>query len=505
MSSCAERLPVDVEHNFQAAYGKNKQGLDFNQVKFESFESLNLGFYNGDIWIKLDITNGDGIGSYMVINNDLICRNYRFYKWNTLTSTLDAAEPLRDLDRRDDRTHNFPNPNFKIELKPFEKATYVIKLWSDGRFIDASPRLMNMDQYTQFINQKTVWSYAFLLSMILLLFINFYQWRVLKRDIYLYYLLYMFSTFLMYLGLEGFWYNFGLKHLYIDHIIFVAIRLWIFSLLIYTSKFLDTKVVAPRYFKLLKWLLIFVLGGSTLYQFIFFNSSIGSLHMYENSMSFVWLCLIVITLLFSIRTKKLELKYYLIPLSCFLFFTILGLIDGYIKTLPGEPFQYIKTGTLIEFIGFTYLIALLIKTKLKNSELLRSEFNENKKELMSVSEKLEALQQEKSTETKMNKADLVGVLKLLENSIVDDTSWEEFKLRFESLNPHFHSNIKALHPDLSKSEMRLLTLIKIDYSQKEIANILNIEPESVKKAKSRVRKKLNISSSTVLKDYISKF
>jgi hypothetical protein len=101
------------------------------------------------------------------------------------------------------------------------------------------------------------------------------------------------------------------------------------------------------------------------------------------------------------------------------------------------------------------------------------------------------------------KTDLLGVLKLLENSLSTDSDWENFKRKFNDLNPHFIENLLCKHPELSKSEIRLLTLIRIGYSQKEIAHILAIEPDSVKKAKSRVRKKLNMPKSIILTDYLS--
>ena len=67
------------------------------------------------------------------------------------------------------------------------------------------------------------------------------------------------------------------------------------------------------------------------------------------------------------------------------------------------------------------------------------------------------------------------------------------------------SSLLTAYPNLSKSEIRLLTLIKIGYSQKEIVSILNIAPDSVKKSKNRFRKKLNIRESIHLDDFLLKF
>ena len=107
--------------------------------------------------------------------------------------------------------------------------------------------------------------------------------------------------------------------------------------------------------------------------------------------------------------------------------------------------------------------------------------------------------------SKLDKTELLGIFKLLENSLSTDEEWEDFKVKVGALNPNFYEQLFNKHPDLSKSEIRLLTLIKIGYSQKEIAKILVIEPDSVKKAKSRVRKKLELSSSIELSNYLSRF
>jgi DNA-binding CsgD family transcriptional regulator len=47
-----------------------------------------------------------------------------------------------------------------------------------------------------------------------------------------------------------------------------------------------------------------------------------------------------------------------------------------------------------------------------------------------------------------------------------------------------------------------MALLKMNLSSKEIANILNITPEGIKKARYRLRKKMNISSDESLQDQI---
>lgn len=59
---------------------------------------------------------------------------------------------------------------------------------------------------------------------------------------------------------------------------------------------------------------------------------------------------------------------------------------------------------------------------------------------------------------------------------------------------HFQEELKKQYPSLTAYDLRLCTYLKANLSTKEIAALLNITPDSVKKAKHRIRKKINLSS-----------
>jgi DNA-binding CsgD family transcriptional regulator len=502
--SCSNTETDKVEHSFKAAFDVEQSIEEFDKVKFESFDNLNLGFFEGNIWIKLDIKNEESKNkSYIFISNDRFNRNYVFYKLDTFDRSLKLVNHIKDTSKQDYRTFNNPNPNLKIDLAPNEQATYVVTSASDGRTKDASPKIISIESYFDFINKTTIWSIVFYGIIFCLLLINVYQWSIYKQEIYFYYIFYITSTLLVYLGIEGYLFSFKVKHLIIDHFIFVSVKLWALSLIMYTSKFLGTQIIAPRYYRFTKIVLCVVLGGTLLYQFTFYNSSIRYLHYFENVLSPLWLLLIIGMVLFSAKTRRLELKYYLIPLACFILFTIIGVINVHSQILPGNSFTYVKIGAIIELIGFTYFMTVLIKKKLKKTDYLESELLKNKKQLLITSEELEEKDKILSSKTNIEKTDLISIFKLMENSLSTDMEWHEFKLNFKELNPEFHEKLLAHQPSLSKSEIRLLTLIKIGYSQKEIASILFIAPDSVKKARNRVRKKINLPENVSLKELFS--
>lgn len=65
-------------------------------------------------------------------------------------------------------------------------------------------------------------------------------------------------------------------------------------------------------------------------------------------------------------------------------------------------------------------------------------------------------------------------------------------LELEQSNQRFQLQLKSRFPLLTSYDIRLCTYLKSNLSTKEIATLLNITPDSVKKAKHRLRKKLKI-------------
>lgn len=493
-SSCSNIDTDKINHSFKAAINVEQKIDDFDKVKFESFENFNLGFFRGDLWIKLEIHNDESENkSYMFVSNDRFNRNYVFYKVDTIAHSIRLVNHIKDNSTRDYRTFNNPNPNLKIDLKPNEHATYLITSASDGRTKDATPNIISIENYFNHVNDNTVWNLVFYGLIVCLLIINIYQWIIYKQTIYFYYILYIVSTILVYLGIEGYLYSLRLGQLILDHFIFVSVKLWALSLILYTSKFLEIQIVAPRYYRFIKIVLFVVLGGTIIYQFVFYHTSIQDLHYFENVLTPLWLLLIIGMVVLSARAKRKELVYYLIPLSCFILFTIIGVINVHFQLLPGNSFSYVKIGALFELIGFTYFMTLVIKKRLYKTTYLE-------KELLEYRNKLKEKEKVLASNTSFT-----SIFKLIENSLSSESDWNDFKDKFQSLDPNFINSLLVKHPNLSKSEIRLLTLIRIGYSQKEIASILNIAPDSVKKARSRVRKKLNLEASKGLNSYLKRF
>lgn len=86
--------------------------------------------------------------------------------------------------------------------------------------------------------------------------------------------------------------------------------------------------------------------------------------------------------------------------------------------------------------------------------------------------------------------ELSGIKDILQSNLYLDEDWNKFKLHFEQVHPHFFEELLAKYPSLTKNELRLLSYFHINLSTKEIAALLNIDPASVRTAKTRLHKKM---------------
>ncbi len=98
------------------------------------------------------------------------------------------------------------------------------------------------------------------------------------------------------------------------------------------------------------------------------------------------------------------------------------------------------------------------------------------------------------TQGEAKNADLVrNVKRTITQNINLDEQWEDFKVHFEEVHSNFFKKLITDYPVLSKTDLRLCAYLLINLDAKEIAQISNISPDSVRKRKQRLREKLNLS------------
>lgn len=78
----------------------------------------------------------------------------------------------------------------------------------------------------------------------------------------------------------------------------------------------------------------------------------------------------------------------------------------------------------------------------------------------------------------------------------------ETELLIDKVNAAFIDKLSQLHPDLSKNEQRLASLLRIGLSTKEIASVIDSNPKTVSMARYRLRKHLNLETDESLTEYM---
>lgn len=177
------------------------------------------------------------------------------------------------------------------------------------------------------------------------------------------------------------------------------------------------------------------------------------------------------------------------------------------RTLLGGGFGLT---TLIFALGF-YGLKQKIQHNRVEREKLDAELEFKKKEL--TSHALHLAQKNKVLEELKQKVrDLQHVnhkpgnykqlLQMINFNLHVDDNWDTFRKYFEEVHKDFNSTVKKKYPAITANELRLMALMKLNLSSKEIANLFNITQEGIKKARYRLRKKMNISSDESLDDLI---
>jgi DNA-binding NarL/FixJ family response regulator len=83
-----------------------------------------------------------------------------------------------------------------------------------------------------------------------------------------------------------------------------------------------------------------------------------------------------------------------------------------------------------------------------------------------------------------------------------DIDSQYFYAQAESLHEDFNAKLSENFPDLTQQEKRLATLLRLGFSSKYIATLMNITPKSVEISRYRPRQKLGLSKGENLVNYI---
>jgi len=172
-------------------------------------------------------------------------------------------------------------------------------------------------------------------------------------------------------------------------------------------------------------------------------------------------------------------------------------------------------GGIVALISLFGLLYYGIRQKMKRNKLekekIAAELSFKKKELtthaLNLARKNETLENLKSKAQELKEKENIGngynqLIRSINFDLQNDNNWENFSRYFEEVHKDFNSNVKTKYPQVTSNELRLLALLKMNLSSKEIASILNISAEGIKKARYRLRKKLDLTTEDSLQDLV---
>lgn len=149
----------------------------------------------------------------------------------------------------------------------------------------------------------------------------------------------------------------------------------------------------------------------------------------------------------------------------------------------------------------------------KQSDLTLQELNLKKEEIVNYTNQLlhkneildelrTKLQEHQSVEDRISTFDYDRIAESISPYLLEEKDWLRFKIQFERAYPGFFDALQTRSNELSSYDQRLASLLKINLSNKEIGQILNISTESVAKAKYRLRQKLDFTTYPQLETFI---
>lgn len=122
-------------------------------------------------------------------------------------------------------------------------------------------------------------------------------------------------------------------------------------------------------------------------------------------------------------------------------------------------------------------------------------------DLTSKSSAIAKLQEQvvKHSQDSKTDSDVAG---LLEQRILTEEDWEIFRSKFKAIYPFFFSRIRQSKVALSEAEIRLIVLLCLNLTGKEMANTLGISPQSVRVGKLRLKKKLQVEGYVSVEQFL---
>ena len=160
-------------------------------------------------------------------------------------------------------------------------------------------------------------------------------------------------------------------------------------------------------------------------------------------------------------------------------------------------FMLLITLVIAAYILNKYRVnAVLLKQKIRIEQFEKEQAEERlKRKEIELTSKIDMLQSnlriiDELKETSKTTNNVEELINVFDQRYISEGQWSNIIFQFKSIYGEYIQGLKAVNSNITKNDVKLAILIKLNYSNKGMAEVLNISNEGVKKAKQRLKKKV---------------
>ena len=188
------------------------------------------------------------------------------------------------------------------------------------------------------------------------------------------------------------------------------------------------------------------------------------------------------------------------------------------KTIIAQSAQNLKLGIILLIVSSLLLLLLGVNFYQKRVEKLDLEIKKETHKRTLVSKALADEQKHSKQlqtevehhirqlselgETKGAKINKEAIENLYQLRLLTDEDWTEFKRLFLKVNPNFFDKFIKENPNISLGDLKVAALARLNFNNTETGTMMAISAESVRKARYRLRQKLQLEDNNALQSYI---
>lgn len=511
---------IDVSDKINSSIGKKithfydeSRKIKIDEISDSSFVQLddevpNFGYNTGADWIKMKFTNSSTqeLDRILRINKSII-DSIQLYHYKNGMLHEDVVGGL--VNTNPSYKHSKSN-YFHLKFLPKDTTTYYMRVVS----MHSKQLAIHIETDNEYVlyEQNTTLAIGFYLGALLLITLyNLFLGLSIRDPVYLLYACSNLGALLATLALKGFFTG----YLFYDKPLMslVLIPVFIISFSIGSSFFCIKMVEIRKYSPVVFYLFIGVIVFN-LYAVAspLLSVALGNVVTFKllSIGTFLFTVMAWISGIVAIKHGNRNAKYYLIGwtvglIGVFLFvFWLNGMLPHNFVTD-----NLYMIGSFIEVLALSFALAdrynnvqfeknkLKTDLKYKGADLALV-IADNKMKFQFRQNLLLQIEKLRDEEGAITSSDVKSLTTDLKMQLETDKKLNYFENELGKINYEFESKIKELFPQLTQSEIEICYLVKLNLSNKEIANFRRISEGAIKVAKYRIRKKIGGSINTTL-------